>query len=153
MPTLWSHSMFWEDHGEAVVREWDMNLLGVARPVTVGLLMITDFDNLWINAILIGVALVMPKILVGVRGFIFKLLGGKEYGAFLQWLASNDSLAVKKAVYSEAGPEFDDPLRPISTKRFMENAYIIAGRKGAESSGWKRRMLIYFWYGRKVGKW
>jgi hypothetical protein len=108
-----------------------------------------EWENAWIPLLLMAAAMAAPKVLQGTRGLILRLIGGEEYGAYLRWLNSEDSLAAKKAIYSIG----DQKDRPILTRKILENAYTVAGRKGCKASGWQRRALIYYWFGKKRGKW
>ena len=151
MPTQWAHSVFFGDKGELPVIERDMALLGVGRSIVLSIALFGMWNEPWLPLILVASALAAPKILSGVRGLAFRLIGGKEYGAFLQFLASESSNAARKAVFAIPGP--DGELRPETTRNFHDMAYQVAGQRGCSESGWKRRMLVYFWFGRKVGKW
>jgi len=79
------------------------------------------------------------------------ILESKTYKPFIEFLASESSDVTRKAVYAIPGP--DGQLRPESTRNFQDMAYQEAGHRGCKESGWKRRLLVYFWFGRKVGKW
>ena len=151
MPTQWAHSVFFGDKGESPIVERDMALMGVGRGIVLSIALFGLWADPWLPLLLVVSALAAPKILSGARGIIFKMLGGKEYGAFLEFLSSESSNAARKAVFAIPGP--DGELRPETTRNFHDMAYQVAGQRGCSESGWKRRLLIYFWFGRKMGKW
>ena len=151
MPTQWAHSVFFGDKGGPVTVERDMALMGVGRGIVLSLVLFGAWNEPWLPLVLFGAALAAPKILSSLRGLLLRMVGGTDYRAFLEFLASDSSNAVRKTVYGIPGP--DGELRPEATRNFHDTAYRIAGQRGCSESGWKRRLLVYFWFGRKTGKW
>src|SRR3990167_633172 len=78
MPTQWAHSVFFGDKGELPVIERDMALLGVGRSIVLSIALFGMWNEPWLPLILVASALAAPKILSGVRGLAFRLIGGKE---------------------------------------------------------------------------
>lgn len=147
MPTLWSHSMFWEQQAaQAMDREF--LLVGVGRGAVISAVALGT-DSLW-PILLLAIGLLVQETLgKKIRQKIIKWVAD-DYSDLLAFFYSEDGLIARDALDAKAQFGFD---RPMAETKTLELGYLNAQSRGSKIAGWKLRFALYYWLGRKEGLW
>ena len=151
MPTPgFAHSLFWQQQPGPSVGPDMLPLMGVGRGAVASLALLSEPSILTLFCI--GLLLMTSdRVLSKVKEFAIRALVGED-NELLAFLNSKDG-AVAKAALDQTAYHWGPKDSPMTESKILELSYADAQAKGCQLSGWQLRFVIYYWLGKRQGKW
>ena len=150
MPTQWSHSFFWQQQPAPSVGPDMLPLMGVGRGAAASLALLSEPSLLTLFCI--GFLLMTSdRVMSKAKEIAVKALVGED-NELLAFLNSKDG-AIAHAALDQISYRWGLNDQPMTESKVLELSYADAQAKGCQLSGWQLRFALYYWLGKRQGKW